>query len=174
MAARIFEDASGDVWEVFEVHRSTAKPGAVSSGLEDGWLAFVSGEQKRRLAPYPREWESAAAVELARLCGLARAAVNVRSPADGERRRTPRPAPYEPPPPPPPTGPIVRAEAADVEDMVRAFAQRARATGIPAIEAMVRLKQLLAERFPEPDSEARDLRRVRRWFVESYYFERAT
>jgi hypothetical protein len=170
--ARTFEDSTGVVWEVFEVHRSSAKPGAVSSGLEAGWLAFVSGDQKRRLAPYPREWESAAAAELERLCGLARVAVNVRLPGDPERRRTPRPAPFQPPAPS--TDPIEQVEAAGVEDMVRAFAKRARATGLPAIEAMVRLKQLLADRFPDPDSEARDLRRVRRWFVESYYFERPT
>lgn len=28
----------------------------VSPGLEQGWLAFMSGEDKRRVVPIPREW----------------------------------------------------------------------------------------------------------------------
>ena len=54
----------------------------------------------------------------------------------------------------------------------------ARGAKIPAIEAMVRLKSMLVEQFgaaevaPEIAEEARDMRLVRRWFVETYYFER--
>jgi hypothetical protein len=69
---------------------------------------------------------------------------------------------------------ISAEEGASVEGTVRAFAHRARALGLPAIEALVRLRVLLQTNHPEPDSEARDLRRVRRWFVETYYFERGT
>jgi hypothetical protein len=43
---------------------------------------------------------------------------------------------------------------------------------VPAIEAMVRLKALLARIYTDPGSAAHDLRSVRRWFVDAYYFER--
>jgi hypothetical protein len=67
------------------------------------------------------------------------------------------------------------ATSADpVEQTVRRFAQQARAHRLPAIEAMVQLKGLLARVYTSTTSDARDLRAVRRWFVESYYFERDT
>jgi hypothetical protein len=37
---------------------------------------------------------------------------------------------------------------------------------------MMELKTLLLQRYPEPESQARDRHLVRRWFVEAYYFER--
>jgi hypothetical protein len=80
---------------------------------------------------------------------------------------------------------VVESEAAVLDDtqslvreVVRGFAREARASRLPAIEAMVRLKAMLAERFLGEDAavdtraDASDLRRVRRWFVEAYYFER--
>jgi len=165
VTARTFEDSAGAVWEVFEVHRSTQKPGAVTSGLEHGWLAFVSGETKRRLAPFPPEWETAGVPELERLCAMARVAPTPHFPLDEETRRQRRDARV--------------AEAAtaaparqSVEETVRSFAHEARSRGLAAIEAMLQLKALLNATYPEPDSEARDIRRVRRWFVEAYYFER--
>jgi hypothetical protein len=163
---------------VFEVHRSSRKAGAVSSGLEDGWLAFVHGEHKRRLAPFPPEWVGADASELERLCAMARVAPAPRAAraGDEERRRVPRPTNPTPPEgmaPLPEPSPVVGTPTAEsVEHAVRAFAQRARLEGLPAIEAMVQLKLLLADQFPGATSAARDLRRVRRWFVEAYYFER--
>src|SRR6185436_13637056 len=62
--ARQFEDSTGTMWEVFEVHRSSEAPRGVSAGLEKGWLAFVSAHGKRRLAPFPESWESATEREL--------------------------------------------------------------------------------------------------------------
>jgi hypothetical protein len=191
MAARSFEDSTGIVWEVFEVHRASEKPGAVSAGLEKGWLAFVSTTGKRRLAPFPPGWVSASPTELERLCASARKAL---PPSADARERKPhirRRRPASPDSPdsqtegsatPRAAGAARRASApADVvearvsgttaEEVVRDFARRARAAGVPAIEAMVRLKTLLLARFPGSDSEARDLRSVRRWFVEAYYFE---
>jgi hypothetical protein len=188
--ARTFEDSSGVVWEVFQVHRSSAKPGAVTGGLEQGWLAFVSGDTKRRLAPVPGEWESAPAPELERLCALARGVPAPRHPFDAatmERRRRERDAGVAQD-----TGEPRRAgdnaatelhaelagvasksaEGDGVEATVRRFAQLARTRRQPAVAAMVELKALLRETFPAPDSEARETRRVRRWFVEAYYFER--
>lgn len=59
-----------------------------------------------------------------------------------------------------------------VESTVREYARQARELDLPAIEAMVQLKGLLVRVYTEANSEARDLRAVRRWFVEAFYFER--
>jgi hypothetical protein len=185
--ARTFEDSRGTVWEVFEVRRSSHNAQAVTAGLELGWLAFISGSQKRRLAPYPDEWQKVADAELERLCESARIArptgfgPNAR-PADrattggAGRVRVPRirPARISEVTPEPGELPIASSatNADSVEDTVRAFAHQARSRGLPAIEAMVRLKALLARVYADSGSVARDLRSVRRWFVEAYYFER--
>src|SRR6478672_552744 len=90
MAARTFEDSSGTVWQVFEVHRSSNKPGAVSTGLEQGWLSFSSADARRRLAPIPPQWESSPDPELERLCSRARVVPptsHVFEPTSRDRRR---------------------------------------------------------------------------------------
>jgi hypothetical protein len=181
--ARTFEDSTGVVWEVFEVHRTSQKAGAVSAGLERGWLAFVSGDGKRRLAPFPSEWETVDAAELERLCGMARIAratgltSSARGAANGaSTTRIPRirPARHS-------REEALASERAigasatsanPVEQTVRDFAREARARALPAIGAMVQLKALLGRVYPGSESGARDVRAVRRWFVESYYFER--
>jgi hypothetical protein len=184
--ARTFEDSTGVVWEVFEVHRSSQKAGAVSAGLERGWLAFVSGDSKRRLAPFPQEWQTADATELERLCGMARlagAAGRTRDARGGTseasvptRPRTPRIRPTVQAREAVPESEVpVGASATSVnpvERTVREFAYEARARGLPAIGAMVQLKALLGRVYQGDDPVARDMRAVRRWFVESYYFER--
>jgi hypothetical protein len=183
VAARTFEDSAGTVWEVFEVHRASEAPRGVSAGLEKGWLAFVSAAGKRRLAPFPAEWESAPPSELERLCGAARAANPARfsggqaSPPTNESSKRP-------------ALPTARLGAAPggaqmdefreslVRDAVRTYAHEARARNLSAIEAMVRMKAMLAERYSGKDvspatlADANDMRSVRRWFVEAYYFER--
>ena len=162
------------------MHRTSEAPRGVSQGLEKGWLAFVSDKGKRRLAPYPADWETASERELVRFWNKARIANPARFPS-GERRVS---------------GPALmgtrpkadaRSERTDVPDddrdndvrnAVRAFARDARAQAAPAIEAMVRLKLMLGQRFAGdsvPASEradACDMRKVRKWFVEAYYFER--
>lgn len=176
------------MWEVFEVRRTSQKALAVSVGLEHGWLSFVNGASKRRLAPFPREWETATADELERLCAMARAvhAVDEAAPGPGSpgaevaratsRARGPRIRPTRTGHPFAGELPIVSTadSAESVESTVRTFAHQARASQLPAIEAMVRLKALLARVYPEPSSSARDLRAVRRWFVDAFYFERET
>jgi hypothetical protein len=197
MGSRTFDDSTGTHWEVFEVHRTSQKPQAVSAGMESGWLSFVSAAEKRRLAPFPRDWEQQPDAELERLCGMARVAV---VPEFVARARPPRPdraradqtsagpagagpqgaekaiarvSGSSPVQRSTPELPILRPdEWADVERVVREFALEARTLEMPAIEAMVRLKARLLERYPADDHAARDMRRVRRWFVESYYFER--
>ena len=177
VASRSFEDSSGTTWEVFEVRRTSEAPGGVSHGLEKGWLTFVSTEGKRRLAPFPVEWREAAVPELERLCASARLANPPRFDEARPRIRASRasaaeqamvPLPLEAP----------GSETGLVRDVVRVFAQQARRDKVPAIEAMVRLKALLLERYEGANqddatrADLSDVRRIRRWFVEAYYFER--
>jgi hypothetical protein len=169
MAARTFTDSAGLTWDVFEVHRASRTAGAVSPGLENGWLAFASGENKRRLAPFPPAWETYTDAELEALCDAARRAPTPRFPLDR------------------PVRPRIKRSMLDeevessgsmtgthttVESTIRDFAHDARARGLPAVAAMLELKALLQERHPEPDSDARDRQLVRRWFVQAFYFER--
>ena len=184
MAARTFIDTTGAHWEVFEVHRVSQNAGSVTAGLEGGWLSFVGEEEKRRLAPFPREWVSMADEELAALCAGARRALPSRitrtpptaTSAGGTHidvlTSAPRADRAE-------VGGASRtrdtAEASDTDDVeavVRDFTHAARAAGVAAIETMVRLRATLQERFPGEHPVARDMRRVRRWFVDAYYFER--
>jgi hypothetical protein len=179
------------VWEVFEVRRTSQKALAVSVGLEHGWLSFVNGASKRRLAPFPREWETATPAELERLLSLARVVQHLDDAAEAAGQRGDEAASAPTPPraraprirPSRPSQAVVAddlpimstASGADsVESTVRTFAHQARAGRLPAIEAMVRLKALLARVYPDPSSSARDLRAVRRWFVDAFYFERET
>ena len=166
MAARTFTDSSGLTWNVFEVQRSTQHWGAVSPGLERGWLAFACGDNRRRLAPFPASWESCSDAELEALCETARRVTPSSLPTDHVLRPRIRPSRLDAESTRAPESP------AKVEAMVRAFAHDARARGLPAVSAMMELKPLLRERFPDPRSAARDRQLIRRWFVEAYYFER--
>ena len=182
MAARTFEDSAGVVWEVFEVHRASQAARGVSAGFEKGWLAFASIVGKRRLAPFPAEWESAPPLELERLCEAARHTTPARYPigAPAPMKASSVSAPRVVRVPGEPLGDAEADEARPslVRDAVRAFAHDARSNNLPAIEAMVRLKVLLAERYagadvaPETRADATDMRRIRRWFVQAFYFER--
>jgi hypothetical protein len=137
--------------------------------MEKGWLAFVNGSTKRRLAPFPPDWAVATPAELERLCAAGRVATP--RIAGGDAR--PQARPQKPAGPEgPESSSFTAGDGESVEETVRAFARQARTVGLPAIEAMMRLKALLLTAHPGPDSEARDKRRVRRWFVEAYYFER--
>lgn len=166
MPARTFTDSAGLTWEVFEVHRASQKAGAVSPGLEKGWLAFASGTNKRRLAPFPSDWASCPDAELAMLCEAARQAPMPRYPINQPLRpRIRRTAARD-------TEPRNGGPVEGVQATVRSFAREARARGLAAVAAMLELKALLQTRFPEADSEARDRKLVRRWFVDAYYFNR--
>lgn len=188
MTARTFEDSAGDAWEVFEVHRTSPRTLGVSPGLEAGWLAFVGREARRRLAPYPPEWETLPPADLERLCAKARDVrsaprdfdIGGRGPRIG-RSRVGRPLASEAEQeaedvPPEDIATVVPPGAApssldDVERAVRTFTHEARLRSLQAIAAMMALKGMLAERYPDVPA-ARDIHRVRRWFVEAYYFER--
>lgn len=180
MPVRTFKDASGATWEVFEVQRSVGRPVAVSAGHEQGWLAFVCGLTKRRLAPYPPAWAEASESVLERLCASARAAPAPffgPGPHSGEfPLQVGRPArsggetPAEGAPTVEPDRAAVAQGEGSVEELVRRFAHEARLAGLPAIEAMVQLKAMLVRELGA-DTPI-DLHQVRRWFVEAYYFER--
>jgi hypothetical protein len=169
--ALTFEDSVGTLWEVFEVHRASEALRGVSAGLEKGWLAFISATEKRRLAPYPSTWASASIAELERLCEAARRATPTRLPSVAQGSLRIRTGP-------PRAAALDASAPAMVRDVVRSFALDARAHKLPAIEAMVRLKSMLGERFGGEDvsaatrADAADMRQVRRWFVEAFYFER--
>lgn len=196
MSARTFTDSIGARWEVFEVHRVSRNAGAVSAGLEGGWLSFVGEAEKRRLAPFPPDWEVLGEAELASLCERARRASPtriVRTPptatsAGGTRidistelnraedRGAPRTIVVDDRRGREATGDDGHAtdvsDTDGVERVVRDFTHHARASGTPAIETMIRLRAALQERFPGEHPVARDMRRIRRWFVDAYYFER--
>ena len=70
MAHREFFDPQGRRWEVWEVHpRVATRP--VLPELAEGWLAFESSWEKRRLAPIPPGWWDLSAEALQKLCQTA-------------------------------------------------------------------------------------------------------
>lgn len=94
MTHRKIKDGKGRAWDVWEVYPSAveqrmsgeypAVPDGdgstrekrevrirVPSALQDGWLAFQSGKDRRRLTPIPEQWATLGDEELVRL--LARA-----------------------------------------------------------------------------------------------------
>lgn len=97
MAHRQFTDSAGQVWDVWDVHPTTASRTlaqlyphesaaadspchAVAPGYADGWLCFGQGGERRRLAPVPADWEDLPPHELERLRDCA-----ARVPSAGER-----------------------------------------------------------------------------------------
>jgi hypothetical protein len=92
MAVREFTDRRGVEWRVWDVTPSHMHP--VTRGedymanLQDGWLVFESGKEKRRLeAPYPGEWTKFTIPQLEELCRKASLVIRKRAPTpSGERR----------------------------------------------------------------------------------------
>ena len=77
MAVREFTDSKGVEWRAWDVtpehmHPATRREDFMSN-LQDGWLAFESAKEKRRLAaPYPSDWTTMRIPELEELCVRAR------------------------------------------------------------------------------------------------------
>ncbi|MDB4887536.1 MAG: hypothetical protein JWN79_2974 [Gemmatimonadetes bacterium] len=89
MAVREFTDSRGVEWRVWDVTPEHMHP--ITRGedymanLQDGWLAFDSGTEKRRLeAPYPAKWITLDLPALEALC--ARATPVVRRSDTGSHR----------------------------------------------------------------------------------------
>ena len=63
----VFTDESNRSWEVHEI-RDPVLPDRrnrfLRSEFSQGWLLFVSGDERRRLAPYPPGWRFADAARL--------------------------------------------------------------------------------------------------------------
>lgn len=72
-AHREFDDHLGVRWMVFAVYPSSAR--VARSGLrapyQEGWLAFDSGVETRRLAPIPADWLDLGDAELEAACARA-------------------------------------------------------------------------------------------------------
>jgi hypothetical protein len=73
MAVREFTDSKNVVWRVWDVTTVQMHPVTKNEDfmgdLADGWLAFESAHEKRRLAaPYPAEWAAMSIPELEALC----------------------------------------------------------------------------------------------------------
>jgi hypothetical protein len=92
MAVREFTDRRGVDWRVWDVTPTHMHP--ITRGedymanLQDGWLVFESGTEKRRLeAPYPAEWLTFGIPQLEELCRRASLVIRRRArSASGERR----------------------------------------------------------------------------------------
>jgi hypothetical protein len=92
MSVREFTDSNNVVWRVWDVTTAQMHPVTKNEDfmgdLADGWLAFESPHEKRRLAaPYPAEWATMSIPELEVLCEKA-PPVATRQPrsASGEHR----------------------------------------------------------------------------------------
>ena len=91
MAAREFTDSWGTAWRVWDVTPDVMHPVTRSEDfmvkLHDGWLAFESATEKRRLpAPYPNDWVSYKLEQLEALCQRAAPVVpKSRTPVGAER-----------------------------------------------------------------------------------------
>jgi hypothetical protein len=92
MAVREFTDRRGvewRVWDVTPIHMHPITRGEdYMANLRDGWLAFESGAEKRRLeAPYPGDWTEFTIPQLEELCRQASLVIRrrARTPS-GERR----------------------------------------------------------------------------------------
>ena len=55
---RVFDDIRGTRWQAFAVYpeQANTEPGALPEAYRQGWLAFKSERELRRLAPIPVNW----------------------------------------------------------------------------------------------------------------------
>ena len=182
---RQFSDSTGVEWQVFEVRRASGNDGAVTPGRERGWLAFFSAVDRRRLAPFPPDWESVEDERLADLCATAEHVVQRHDEFIRERRRIPRftrpsdsdttvgsgtqsgdevtratyGTPVEPTPEP---------VALDVHGIVLRHARECRANGTTVVAGLIRLRRIFAEMGIASGSDA--FKNARRLFVTAFYF----
>jgi hypothetical protein len=92
MAVREFTDSRGvdwRAWDVTPIHMHPVTRGEdYMAHLQDGWLVFESGREKRRLeAPYPGEWNRLPIPELEELCRRATPVRRVREKTSSGQRR---------------------------------------------------------------------------------------
>lgn len=70
---RDFLDTNGTRWTAYGVHPAgdTASRGRLPEPYRNGWLAFETDDEKRRLSPVPEGWQSLPDEHLAALCDRA-------------------------------------------------------------------------------------------------------
>ncbi|HEX4685100.1 MAG TPA: hypothetical protein VH277_20450 [Gemmatimonadaceae bacterium] len=78
MAVREFTDENGTTWRAWDIrpdaiHPQTKAEDYLAECYDVGWIVFetLSGDQKRRLCPYPIRWAEATNVELRHLLSRA-------------------------------------------------------------------------------------------------------
>jgi hypothetical protein len=72
-----FRDESARTWEVREIRNpvlSERRGFFQRAEFADGWLLFMSGTERRRLAPFPSGWHLASEKQLRQWCSDAMAA----------------------------------------------------------------------------------------------------
>jgi hypothetical protein len=77
MAYREFEDVGGRRWEAWDIHPPRVTPRRsggfdLPEELRDGWLAFQTDGESRRLAPIPGTWSVLSETDLAGLLDRAK------------------------------------------------------------------------------------------------------
>ena len=92
MAVREFTDSRGIEWRAWDVTPEHMHPATRTedfmSNLQDGWLAFESATEKRRLsAPYPSDWTSYRIPDLEALCAKAKSVTRRGVQSDTGKRR---------------------------------------------------------------------------------------
>jgi hypothetical protein len=92
MAVREFTDSKGVEWRAWDVRPEHMHPATrgedFMSSLQDGWLAFESATEKRRLeAPYPADWTSCRIADLEALCHRARPVMRRQVQSDTGKQR---------------------------------------------------------------------------------------
>ena len=74
MALREFDGPGGFRWKAWDVTAGQIHPKTRAEDymrdLAEGWIVFerVDGEEKRRLCPYPADWQACSDGEVAELC----------------------------------------------------------------------------------------------------------
>ena len=74
MAFRTFRDPEGREWQVWDVVPSrdgeagTRSQTYLPPEMAEGWLCFEAADQKRRLSPFPAEWEARDDAGILALC----------------------------------------------------------------------------------------------------------
>jgi hypothetical protein len=78
MALREFVDKSGIAWNVWDITPESMHPVTVREFFlgeyQEGWLAFESANERRRLANWPKNWATLSDEELEALCERAKPA----------------------------------------------------------------------------------------------------
>jgi hypothetical protein len=68
MGYREITDPEGRTWSVWDTDpHQFAGRSVIAADYANGWLTFEAGDEKRRLAPAPAEWEALEAAALLRL-----------------------------------------------------------------------------------------------------------